>query len=130
MADEFKDIEMLDFDQTQTRHADGDAPAVYRMAVRLSEQAPPEWAGLFNAAWRTRIFSAKREALVDGQYLQVTCVPERFGADLKPEFLRVFAETNKAYREHLLRRQTQKAVDEAKRKQEEEKLAAIKKIKF
>lgn len=101
MKTEFEDIKIISVDDKAT-YKDGLKAALTHIVLNLSVSAPNKWANDFNQRWSQHIYTMKRKASVYGKQLEISCVPEELQEVHIPELNKVIAQTNQAYRQHLI----------------------------
>lgn len=131
-ASTFEDLALVGVDEERTVPSpDHPGTSLYHVHLKLSARPPNRWVELFNERRKFPRHSMWRHAWIDGQYVVVDCpiaeVEQHHLKDLKEDV----QETNAQYRMYVEReRQKKEAQDAAAKKAEEDKRAALKKLKF
>lgn len=130
MASEFEDIKIVAMDDEASYKDESDTQMVH-IVLTLSASAPYDWAQYFNERWEQQFYMMKRHASVSGLRLEIYCVPDELQRYHIPELNKVIAETNAAYRSHVVHAQQITAERDAKKGRERSELADLKsKLKF
>lgn len=125
MSINFVDISIVGMDDEASYKPDPNK-GLYNVALKLSSDAPYDWANYFNRRWQQHIYMMKREATVSGTTLTVHCVPDELQNDHLPELNKVIAETNSKYKGYLASQLAQETAKEKAEAAERETLRNLK----
>lgn len=129
MSDQFTDLRIISLDDKAS--GPSGQGALFRLVLKLSESAPPEWEDYFNRAWEQHLYMMKRRASVSGDQLEIVCMPDELEKDHIPELNKVINETNRAYRGYLQERQQHEATQTQEAQRQREMLSNLKgRLKF
>ena len=70
---------------------------IFDVYLDLSETPPSGWSRRFAEAWRSALYSMKRNARVEGNRIVVRCPPDEIATDHRSHLIEAVAEANRRY---------------------------------